>query len=128
MKRDRSKPRKDKHLLVDEDVVDGQISPDNLLKDYLDSQAGGSSGEHFNLDGLFEFDFDTTQITLRSVTLIKRGSDLSHVSLVNRLDLVSQRLVCRQRESVDRWSIKTSTDTPLPTSIDSQLRTSIDGF
>ena len=76
MKRDRSKPRKDKHLLVDEDVVDGQISPDNLLKDYLDSQAGGSSGEQFNLDGLFEFDFDTTQITLRSVTLIKRGSDV----------------------------------------------------
>ncbi|WZY86795.1 hypothetical protein YC2023_033179 [Brassica napus] len=52
----------------------------------------------------------------------------SHVSLVNRLDLVSQRLVCRRQESVDRWSIKTSTDTPLPTSIDSQLRTSIDGF
>ncbi|KAF3585346.1 hypothetical protein F2Q69_00028378 [Brassica cretica] len=31
-KRDRSKPRKDKHLMVDEDVVDGQLSPDNILK------------------------------------------------------------------------------------------------
>ncbi|KAG2269931.1 hypothetical protein Bca52824_064486 [Brassica carinata] len=60
-KRDRSKPRKDKHLIVDEDVVDGQLSPDNILKDYLDSQAGGSSGEQFNLDGLFEFDFPPTE-------------------------------------------------------------------
>ncbi|KAF3564340.1 hypothetical protein DY000_02015930 [Brassica cretica] len=31
-KRDRLKPRKDKHLMVDEDVVDGQLSPDNILK------------------------------------------------------------------------------------------------
>ncbi|KAF3605047.1 hypothetical protein DY000_02047427 [Brassica cretica] len=60
-KRDRSKPRKDKHLMVDEDVVDGQLSPDNILKDYLDSQAGGSSGEQFNLDGLFEFNFPPTE-------------------------------------------------------------------
>nr|VDD50942.1 unnamed protein product [Brassica oleracea] len=59
-KRDRSKPRKDKHLMVDEDVVDGQLSPDNILKDYLDSQAVGSSVEQFNLDGLFEFDFPPT--------------------------------------------------------------------
>ena len=36
-KRDRSKPRNDKHLMVDEDVVDGQLSPDNILKDYLNS-------------------------------------------------------------------------------------------
>ncbi|KAF3583458.1 hypothetical protein F2Q69_00028377 [Brassica cretica] len=60
-KRDRSKPRKDKHLMVDEDVVDGQLSPGNIIKDYLDSQAGGSSGEQFNLDGLFEFDFPPTE-------------------------------------------------------------------
>ncbi|KAF3566017.1 hypothetical protein DY000_02016617 [Brassica cretica] len=60
-KRDRSKPRKDKHLMVDEDVVDGKLSPDNLLKDYLDSQVGGSSSEQFNLDGLFEFDFTPTE-------------------------------------------------------------------
>ncbi|KAL0759085.1 hypothetical protein Bca101_075235 [Brassica carinata] len=56
-KRDRSKPRKDKHLMVDKDMVDRQLSPDNILKDYLDSQAGGISGEHFNFDGLFEFEF-----------------------------------------------------------------------
>uniref|UniRef100_A0A0D3EAA4 Uncharacterized protein n=1 Tax=Brassica oleracea var. oleracea TaxID=109376 RepID=A0A0D3EAA4_BRAOL len=60
-KRDRSKPRKDKHLMVDEDVVDGKLSPDNLLKDYLDSQVGGSSSEQFNLDGSFEFDFTPTE-------------------------------------------------------------------
>ncbi|CDY61584.1 BnaCnng38090D [Brassica napus] len=60
-KRDRSKPRKDKHLMVEEDVVDGKLSPDNLLKDYLDSQVGGSSSEQFNLDGLFEFDFTPTE-------------------------------------------------------------------
>ena len=36
-KKDRSKPCKDKHIMVDEDVVDGQFSPDNILKDYLDS-------------------------------------------------------------------------------------------
>ncbi|KAF3543881.1 hypothetical protein DY000_02008131 [Brassica cretica] len=60
-KRDKSKPRKDNHLMLDEDVVDGQLSPDNILKDYLDSQAGGSSGEQFNLDGLFEFDFPPTE-------------------------------------------------------------------
>ncbi|KAL0815623.1 hypothetical protein Bca101_072067 [Brassica carinata] len=42
-KKDRSKPCKDKHIMVDEDVVDGQFSPDNILKDYLDSQAGGSN-------------------------------------------------------------------------------------
>ncbi|KAF3485899.1 hypothetical protein F2Q69_00054816 [Brassica cretica] len=47
--------------MVDEDVVDGQISPDNILKDYLDSQAGGSSSEQFNLEGLFEFDFPPTE-------------------------------------------------------------------
>ncbi|KAH0873059.1 hypothetical protein HID58_070421, partial [Brassica napus] len=41
-KRDRSKPCKDKHIMVDEDVVDRQFSPDNILKDYMDSQAGGS--------------------------------------------------------------------------------------
>uniref|UniRef100_A0A0D3D442 Uncharacterized protein n=1 Tax=Brassica oleracea var. oleracea TaxID=109376 RepID=A0A0D3D442_BRAOL len=56
-KRDRSKPRKDKHLMVDKYMVDRQLSPDNILKDYLDSQAGGISGEQFNFDGLFEFDF-----------------------------------------------------------------------
>ncbi|WZZ34775.1 hypothetical protein YC2023_018176 [Brassica napus] len=32
-----SKPCKDKQPMVDEDVVDGQLSPDNILKDYLDS-------------------------------------------------------------------------------------------
>ncbi|KAF3561277.1 hypothetical protein DY000_02016618 [Brassica cretica] len=42
-KRDRSKARKDKHLMVVEDAVDGQLSPDNILKDYLDSQAGESN-------------------------------------------------------------------------------------
>ncbi|WZZ70787.1 hypothetical protein YC2023_082157 [Brassica napus] len=56
-KRDRSKPHKDKHLMVDKYMVDRQLSPDNILKDYLDSQAGGISGEQFNFDGLFEFDF-----------------------------------------------------------------------
>ena len=61
MKRDKSKPRKDKHLMLDEDVVDGQLSPDNILKDYLDSQAGGGDGEQFNLDGLSEFDFPLTE-------------------------------------------------------------------
>ncbi|KAF2558635.1 hypothetical protein F2Q68_00016124 [Brassica cretica] len=60
MKKDRSKPGKDKHNIVDEEVVDGQFSPDNILKDYLDSQAGGRNGEQFNLDGLFEFDFPPT--------------------------------------------------------------------
>ncbi|KAG2255836.1 hypothetical protein Bca52824_075130 [Brassica carinata] len=59
-KKDRLKSRKDKHIMVDGDVVDGQFSPDNILKDYLDSQAGGSNGEQFNLDGLFEFDFPPT--------------------------------------------------------------------
>ncbi|KAF3592286.1 hypothetical protein DY000_02022077 [Brassica cretica] len=52
-KRDRSKPCKDKHPMVDEDAVDGQLSPDNILKDYLDIQ--------FNLDGLLEFDFPPTE-------------------------------------------------------------------
>ncbi|KAF3569485.1 hypothetical protein DY000_02016622 [Brassica cretica] len=61
MKRDMSKPRKDKHLIVDEDVVDGQLSPDNILKDYLDGQAGGSSDEQLNFDGFFEFDFPPTE-------------------------------------------------------------------
>ncbi|KAH0859137.1 hypothetical protein HID58_087398 [Brassica napus] len=42
-KRDRSKAHKDKHLMVVEDAVDGQLSPDNILKDYLDSQAGESN-------------------------------------------------------------------------------------
>ena len=59
-KRDRSKPRRDKHITVDEDVVDRQFYPDNILKDYLDSQAGGSNDEQFNLDGLSEFDFPPT--------------------------------------------------------------------
>ena len=59
-KKDRSKPRKNKHIMVDEDVVDGQFCPDNILKDYLDSQAGGSNDEQFYLDGLFEFDFPPT--------------------------------------------------------------------
>ncbi|KAF3548538.1 hypothetical protein DY000_02007840 [Brassica cretica] len=44
-KRDWSKPRKDKHIMVDEDVVDRQFSPNNILKEYLDSQAGGSNVE-----------------------------------------------------------------------------------
>ncbi|KAF2609547.1 hypothetical protein F2Q70_00011390 [Brassica cretica] len=56
-----SKHRKDKQLMVDEDVVDGQLSPDNILKDNLDSQAGGSSSDQFNLEGLFEFDFPLTK-------------------------------------------------------------------
>ncbi|KAF2563973.1 hypothetical protein F2Q70_00017392 [Brassica cretica] len=60
-KRDRLKPRTDKHPMVDEDMVDGQLSPDNILKDYLDSQAGGSSSEQFNLEGLLEFDFPPTE-------------------------------------------------------------------
>ena len=60
-KRDRFKPRKDKHPMVDEDVVDGQLSPDNILKDYLESQAGGIRSEKFNLKGLFEFDFPPTE-------------------------------------------------------------------
>ena len=60
-KRDRLKPRKDKHPMVDEDMVDGQLSPDNILKDYPDSQAGGSSSEQFNLEGLLEFDFPPTE-------------------------------------------------------------------
>ncbi|KAF3541520.1 hypothetical protein F2Q69_00022743 [Brassica cretica] len=47
--------------MVDEDVVDGQLSPDNILKDYLDSQAGGSSSEQFNIEGLLEFDFPPTE-------------------------------------------------------------------
>ncbi|KAF3597847.1 hypothetical protein DY000_02021626 [Brassica cretica] len=37
------------------------LSPDNILKDYLDSQAGGGGGEQFNLDGLSEFDFPPTE-------------------------------------------------------------------
>ncbi|KAL0668021.1 hypothetical protein Bca4012_030725 [Brassica carinata] len=47
--------------MVDEDVVDVQLSPDNILKDYLDNQAGGSSSELFKLEGLFEFDFPPTE-------------------------------------------------------------------
>ena len=47
-KRDRSKPRKDKHTMVDKDVVDRQFSFDNILKDYLDSQASGSNGEQLS--------------------------------------------------------------------------------
>jgi len=44
-KKDRSKPRKDKHIMVDEDVVARQFSPNNILKEYLDSQVGGSNVE-----------------------------------------------------------------------------------
>ncbi|CAN6899436.1 unnamed protein product [Brassica oleracea] len=37
------------------------LSPDNILKDCLDSQAGGGSDEQFNLDGLSELDFPPTE-------------------------------------------------------------------
>ncbi|KAF2612104.1 hypothetical protein F2Q70_00011388 [Brassica cretica] len=55
-----SKPRKVIQIMVDEDVVDGRLSPNNILKDYLDSQAGGRGSEQFNLEGLLEFDFPPT--------------------------------------------------------------------
>ncbi|CAG7875772.1 unnamed protein product [Brassica rapa] len=47
-KRDRSKPRNDKHLMVDEDVVDGQLSPDNILKDYLNTEGGSKEVPDFS--------------------------------------------------------------------------------
>ena len=56
-----SKPCNDIQPMVDEDVVDVQFSPDNILEDYLDNQAGGSSSELFKLEGLFEFDFPPTE-------------------------------------------------------------------
>ncbi|KAF3554947.1 hypothetical protein F2Q69_00013743 [Brassica cretica] len=61
MKKASSKPCKDKQPMVDGDVVDGQLSPDNVLKDYPDSQAGGSGSEQFNLEDLFELDFPLTE-------------------------------------------------------------------
>lgn len=60
-KKDSLKPRKDKQPMVDESVVDGQLSLGNILKDYLDSQAGGRGSEQFNLKGLFDFDFTLTK-------------------------------------------------------------------
>ncbi|KAF3530405.1 hypothetical protein DY000_02039721 [Brassica cretica] len=80
-KRDRSKPRKDKHRMVDEDAVDRQLSSDNILKDYLDSQGGGSSGEQFNLDGLFEFDFPPTKGGSNEVPDFPRGRGWSMEAL-----------------------------------------------
>ncbi|KAL0854060.1 hypothetical protein Bca101_059212 [Brassica carinata] len=44
-RKERSKSRKDKHVVIDEDAADGQNFPNNTLKDYLNSQAGGSGGE-----------------------------------------------------------------------------------
>ncbi|KAF3508120.1 hypothetical protein F2Q69_00006592 [Brassica cretica] len=88
-KKDRSKPRKDKHIMVDEDVFDGQFSPDTILKDYQDSQAGGSNGEQFNLDGLFDFDFLRPQAEVADKEIARLKDELG----------ISRR---RERESFEK--------------------------
>ncbi|KAF2606844.1 hypothetical protein F2Q68_00044019 [Brassica cretica] len=81
-KRDRSKPCKDKHIMVDEDVVDRQFSPDNILKDYMGSQAGGSNGEQLNLDGLSEFDFPPTAGRSEEVSDFSKAARMVNGSLL----------------------------------------------
>ncbi|KAF2569599.1 hypothetical protein F2Q68_00025491 [Brassica cretica] len=58
VERERSRPRKDKHVIVDYDAVVGQGSPtNNILRYYLNSQVGGSGGDQIDLHELLDFDF-----------------------------------------------------------------------
>ena len=60
--RERSRTRKDKYIIVDDDTVVEQGSPtDNILRDNLNSQAGGSGGDLIDLDELLDFDFPPTE-------------------------------------------------------------------
>ncbi|KAF3555772.1 hypothetical protein F2Q69_00013646 [Brassica cretica] len=62
VERERSRPRKEKHVIVDDDAVVGQSSPtDNILRDYLNSQAGGSGSDQIDLDELLDFDFPSAE-------------------------------------------------------------------
>ncbi|KAF3512442.1 hypothetical protein F2Q69_00005882 [Brassica cretica] len=85
-----SKHRKDKQLMVDEDVVDRQLSPDNILKDNLDSQAGGSSSDQFNLEGLFEFDFPLTKGGPSEVLKFAKAARMGFLMVNRALDTSKQ--------------------------------------
>ncbi|KAF3580473.1 hypothetical protein DY000_02031244 [Brassica cretica] len=62
VERVRSRTRKDKYVIVDDDVAVGQGSPtDNILRDYLNIQAGGSGGDRIDLNELLDFDFPPTE-------------------------------------------------------------------
>ncbi|KAH0884005.1 hypothetical protein HID58_060101 [Brassica napus] len=62
VERERSRTRKDKHVIVDDDVALGQGSPtDNILRDYLKIQAGGSGGDRIDHNELLDFDFPPTE-------------------------------------------------------------------
>ncbi|KAH0893069.1 hypothetical protein HID58_055498 [Brassica napus] len=86
-----------------ESSMDGFVpyfSPDNILKDYLVSQAGGSNGEQFNLDGLSEFDFPPT------AGGSEEGSDFSKAArMVNGGLLMINRALdtSRQEAQMDRF-------------------------
>ncbi|KAL0749707.1 hypothetical protein Bca101_031710 [Brassica carinata] len=57
VRKEKLRSRKEKHVITNDDVADGQCFADNILRDYLDSQVGESCGEQINLDELLDFDF-----------------------------------------------------------------------
>ncbi|KAF3565461.1 hypothetical protein DY000_02015981 [Brassica cretica] len=57
VRKEKLRSRKEKHVITNDDVADGQCFADNILRDYLDSQGGESFGEQINLDELLDFDF-----------------------------------------------------------------------
>ncbi|CDY38069.1 BnaC03g75080D [Brassica napus] len=66
------------------------LSPDNILKDYLDSQAGGSSSDQFNLEGLFEFDFPLTKGGPSKVLEFAKAGRMGFLMINRALDTSKQ--------------------------------------
>ncbi|KAH0852599.1 hypothetical protein HID58_093877 [Brassica napus] len=99
MKKASSKPCKDKQPMVDGDVVDGQLSPDNVLKDYPDSQAGGSGSEQFNLEDLFELDFPPTEGGPSEVLEFAKAARMVNGVVLHGLLMINRALDTSKQEA-----------------------------
>ncbi|KAH0852601.1 hypothetical protein HID58_093875, partial [Brassica napus] len=85
--------------MVDGDVVDGQLSPDNVLKDYPDSQAGGSGSEQFNLEDLFELDFPPTEGGPSEVLEFAKAARMVNGVVLHGLLMINRALDTSKQEA-----------------------------
>ncbi|KAF3602317.1 hypothetical protein F2Q69_00035297 [Brassica cretica] len=87
---EKSRSRKDKHVIIDDDVADGQCFLGNILRNYLNSEAGGSGGEQINLDGLLDFDFPPAEGGSSEVPKFTKTSRMALLIMNRALDASNQ--------------------------------------
>ncbi|XP_013628304.1 PREDICTED: uncharacterized protein LOC106334547 [Brassica oleracea var. oleracea] len=93
---EKSRSRKDKHVIIDDDVADGQCFLDNILRNYLNSEAGGSGGEQINLDGLLDFDFPPAEGGSSEVPKFTKTSRMGLLMMNRALDTSNQEVCMAQ--------------------------------